>query len=84
MPSKDKRDQQTTNVGKPDREIGTCPERSEVNLTGVLIVIERHRSIQDTRKFYNRLNVVKRLFEAQVVMCRAKNGELLTNKEGTL
>jgi hypothetical protein len=37
-----------------------------------LIEIERHRSIQDTRKFYKRLNDVKRPFEAQVAMCRAK------------
>jgi hypothetical protein len=39
------------------------------------IEIERHRSIQDPR-----LNDVRRPFEPQVAMCRAKNGELLTNK----
>jgi hypothetical protein len=49
-----------------------------------LIEIERHRSIQDSRKFYNRLNDVRRPFEPQVVMCRAKNGELLTNKNKVL
>jgi hypothetical protein len=36
-----------------------------------LIVIERHRSIQDSRKFYKRLNDVRRPFEPQVGMCRA-------------
>jgi hypothetical protein len=41
-----------------------------------LIEIERHRSIQDSRKFYKRLNGVRRPFEPQVAMCRAKNGEL--------
>jgi hypothetical protein len=48
------------------------------------IEIERHRSIQDSRKFYKRLNDVRRPFEPQVVMCRAKNGELLTNKNTVL
>jgi hypothetical protein len=41
-----------------------------------LIEIERHRSIQDSRKFYKRLNDLRRPFEPQVAMCRAKNGEL--------
>jgi hypothetical protein len=49
-----------------------------------LIEIERHRSIQDSRKFHKRLNNVRRLFEPQVAMCRAKNGELLTNKNQVL
>ena len=48
------------------------------------IEIERYRSIQDSRKFYKRLNDVRRPFEAQVAMCRAKNGELLTNKDQVL
>jgi hypothetical protein len=46
------------------------------------IEIERHRSIQDSLKYYKRLNDVKRPFEAQVAMCRAKNGELLTTAAG--
>jgi hypothetical protein len=45
------------------------------------IEIERHRSIQDSHKFYKRLNDVRRPLEPQVGMCRAKNGELLTNKK---
>jgi uncharacterized protein with WD repeat len=49
-----------------------------------LIEIQRHRSIQDSRKFYKRLNDVRRPFEPQVAMCRAKNGELLTNKNQVL
>jgi hypothetical protein len=49
-----------------------------------LIEIERHRSIQDSRKYYKHLNDVRRPFEPQVAMCRAKNGELLTNKNQVL
>jgi hypothetical protein len=49
-----------------------------------LIEIQRHLSIQDSRKFYKRLNDAKRPFEPQVAMCRAKNGELLTNKNQVL
>jgi hypothetical protein len=49
-----------------------------------LIEIERHRSIQDSRKFYKRLNDVRRPFEPQVAMCRAKNGELITKKNQLL
>jgi hypothetical protein len=48
------------------------------------IEIERHRSIQGSRKFYKRLNDVRRPFEPQVAMFRAKNGELLTNKNQVL
>jgi hypothetical protein len=48
------------------------------------IEIERHRSIQDSSIFYKRLNDVIRLFESQVAMCRAKNGELLTIKNQVL
>jgi ribonucleotide reductase alpha subunit len=44
-----------------------------------LIEIERHRSIQESRKFYKRLND-----KSQVAMCRAKNWELLTNKNKVL
>jgi hypothetical protein len=47
-------------------------------------MIERHRSIQNSRKFYKRLNDVRRSFEPQVAMCRTKNGELLTNKNQVL
>jgi hypothetical protein len=49
-----------------------------------LIENERHRSIQNSRKFYKRLNEVRRPFEPQVAMWRAKNGELLTNKNQVL
>jgi hypothetical protein len=49
-----------------------------------LIEIVRHRSIQDSRKFYKRLNIVRQPFKPQVAMCRAKNGELLTNKNQVL
>jgi hypothetical protein len=50
----------------------------------VSIEIERHRSIQDSREFYKRLNDVRRPFKPQVAMCRTKNGELLTNKNQVL
>jgi hypothetical protein len=33
---------------------------------------------------YKRLNDVRRPFEPQVAMCRAKNGELITNKNQVL
>jgi hypothetical protein len=49
-----------------------------------LIEIERHRSVQDSRKFYKRLNDVRRPFEPQVAMCRAKNGELLPTRNQVL
>jgi hypothetical protein len=49
-----------------------------------LIEIERHRNDQGSRKFYKRLNDVRRPFEPQVAMCRAKNGELLINKNQVL
>jgi hypothetical protein len=49
-----------------------------------LIEIERHRSIQDSRKFYKRLIDARRPFEPQVAMCRAKNGDLLTSKNQVL
>jgi hypothetical protein len=49
-----------------------------------LIEIERHRSIQDSRKIYKRLNGVRRPLEPQVAMCRAKNGQLLTNRNQVL
>jgi hypothetical protein len=37
-----------------------------------------------TRKFYKRLKDVRRPFEPQVAKCRAKNGELLINKNQVL
>jgi hypothetical protein len=49
-----------------------------------LIEIELHQSIQDSRRFYKRLNDVRRPFEPQVDMCRAKNEELFTNKNQVL
>jgi hypothetical protein len=49
-----------------------------------LIEIGRHRSIEDSRKFVKRLNDAKRPFEPKVTLCRAKNGELLTNQNQVL
>jgi hypothetical protein len=37
-----------------------------------LIEIERHRSIQDSRKFYKRLNDIRRPFELQVKWLRVE------------
>jgi hypothetical protein len=51
---------------------------------GIEIEIEWHRSIQDSRKFYKRLNDVRRPFEPQVAKCQAKNEELLTSKNQML
>jgi hypothetical protein len=44
------------------------------------LLIELHRSIQDSSKFYKRLNDVRRPFEPKVAICRAKNGEPTKNK----
>jgi hypothetical protein len=46
--------------------------------------VDRHRRVHDSRKFYKRLNDVRRPFEPQVARCRAKNGELLTIKNQVL
>jgi hypothetical protein len=46
MPSKDEREQQKTNIGKPDQKRGTYLEISE----RALIAIERHKRIQDSLK----------------------------------
>jgi hypothetical protein len=46
--------------------------------------IERHRIIQDSRKFHKHLNDIRRPFEQQVTMCRAKIEELLSNKNQVL
>jgi hypothetical protein len=47
------------------------------------IEIERHRRMQDSRKFY--MNDDRRPpFEPQVAMCRAENKELLNNKNQVL
>jgi hypothetical protein len=47
--------------------------KTHENRTEALIEIERHRSIQDTGKFYKRLNDVKRPFKAQVAMFQNLN-----------
>jgi hypothetical protein len=39
-----------------------------------LIEIERHQSIQDSRKFYKHLNDVRRLFEPQVLCVEPRTG----------
>jgi hypothetical protein len=62
------------------KERGLFRKKSRQLDEEALIEVERHRSIQDSRKFYKRLNDFRRPFEPQVAMCRAKNGELLTNK----
>jgi hypothetical protein len=49
-----------------------------------LVEIERHRSVQDSRKFYKRLNDTRKPFGPAVAMCRATNGQLLTNKDQVL
>jgi hypothetical protein len=45
-----------------------------------LIKIERHQSIQDSRKFYKRLNDVRRPFEPQVAMSSQKHGTINQQK----
>jgi DnaJ-domain-containing protein 1 len=45
---------------------------------------QQHRSVQDSQKFYKRLNDTRKPFELAVAMCRATNGQLLTNKDQVL
>jgi hypothetical protein len=49
-----------------------------------LIEIEPHHSVRDSRKFYKRLNDTRKTFKPAVAMCRATNGQLLTNKAQVL
>jgi hypothetical protein len=49
-----------------------------------LIEIKQHHSVQDSRKFYKRLNDTRKPFEPVVTMCQATNGHLLTNKDQVL
>jgi hypothetical protein len=65
----------------PDKREAYVQKKARQLDAEALIEIERHRSI---RKFYKRLNDVRRPFEPQVAMCGAKNGELLTNKNQVL
>jgi hypothetical protein len=62
-----------------------CSEKKARQLNEeALIEIERHRTIQDSRKFYKCLNDVIRPFKPEVAMGRAKNGELLPKKNQVL
>jgi hypothetical protein len=85
------RHQRTSNPNQNQRSqecLQTSPDKREVfaqkKMRGSSTKIERHWSIQDSRKLYKCLNDVGRPFEPQVVMCRAKNEELLTNKNQVL
>jgi hypothetical protein len=49
-----------------------------------LIEIKRHNSVQDSHKLYTDLNDTRKSFEPAVAMCRATNGQLLTNKDQVL
>jgi hypothetical protein len=71
-------------TNQPGQKRGVCSEKVRQLDEEALIEIERHRSIQDSRIFYKRLNDVRRPFVPQMAMCRAKNGELLTNKNQVL
>jgi hypothetical protein len=83
-----KRRQRASHLNQNQRSqecLQTNPDKKEVWVqkkgeAAALIGIERHQSNHDSHKFYKRLNDVRRLFEPQLAMCRAKNGELLTNK----
>jgi hypothetical protein len=68
----------------PDKREAFFQKKAKQLDEEALIETERHRSIQDFRKFYKRLNDVRRPFEPQLVLCRAKNGELLTIKNQVL
>jgi hypothetical protein len=79
-PNKNQRSPQECLQTSPDKSEAFVQKRARQLDKEALIEIERHRSIQDSRKFYNRLNDVRQPFEPQVALCRAKNGELLTKK----
>jgi hypothetical protein len=49
-----------------------------------LIEFERHLSVHDSRMFYKCLNDIRKPFKPAVAMCRAMNGQLLTNKDRVL
>jgi hypothetical protein len=68
----------------PDKREACVQKKARQLDEEALIDIERHRSIQDSRKFYKRLSDVRRPFDPQVAMCRAKNGKLLNNKNQVL
>jgi hypothetical protein len=70
MPSIDEREQHTTNIWRQARskEKNLFKEKSRQLDEKALIEIEGHRSIQDSRKFYKRLNDLQRPFEAQVAI----------------
>jgi hypothetical protein len=66
---------------KVHEEMNAARERAIPNNTRGATEIERHRN---SRKFYKCLNDVRRPFTPQMAMCRAKNGELFTNKNQVL
>jgi hypothetical protein len=68
----------------PDKREAFVQKKARQLDDEALIEIERHWSIQNSCKFYKRLNDVRRPFEPQVAMCRAKNRELLSNKNQVL
>jgi hypothetical protein len=82
-PNQNQRTQECLQTSSEKREAFVQKKARQLD-EEALIEIERHQSIQDSRKFYKRLNDVRRPFEPQVSMCRAKNGELLTNKNQVL
>jgi hypothetical protein len=57
----------------PDKRDAFVQKKARQLDEEALIEIERHRSIQDSRKFYKRLNYVSRPFKPQGAMVRAKN-----------
>jgi hypothetical protein len=44
----------------------------------------RRSCVMDSRKYYKLLNDTRKPFESAVAMCRASNGQLLTNKDQML
>jgi hypothetical protein len=82
-PNQNQRSQECLQTGPDEREAFVQKKARQLD-EEALIKIERHRSIQDSRKFYKRLNDARRPFEPQVTMCRANNGKLLTNKNQVL
>jgi GTP1/Obg family GTP-binding protein len=67
-PSIDEREQQKTNIQARSEERNLFKKKSRQLDEKASIEIERARSIQDSHKFYKRLNDVKTSLEAQLLV----------------
>ncbi|KAG8240388.1 hypothetical protein J437_LFUL002530 [Ladona fulva] len=40
--------------------------------------------MNETKKFYDRVNIIRRPFKAQITMCKNKNGDIVSDKKAIL